>query len=168
MPVPTHRLLALLLAGGLVLGAGACSSGGGEAASTTRPPHTTTTTIATTAPAPTSSTTAGSTTAPSEPAATHVAAADRLVNDWQSHNRDDALKVASPQAVDTLFAQDPTGWYRYTYGNELGTFCDTGEFNEGTCNLRDGNDHYAKVQLSRDARGWIVDSVVISSNEGAG
>jgi len=168
VPAPPPRLLALLLAGVLVLGTAACSSGGGKAASTTRPPRTTTSTTApTTGSAPTRSTTAPPA-VPSEPAATHVAAADRLVNDWQAHNRDDALKVASPQAVDNLFAQDPTGWYRYTYGNDLGTFCDTGEFDEGTCNLRDDRDHYAKVQLTHDPRGWVVDSVVISSNEGAG
>jgi hypothetical protein len=166
--VPTHRhavraSLTVAALATLLLTLVACGGGSEKATKTTTAPklqQVTTTAPAATAPP----TTAG----PTEPTTTHVEAADRLFNAWQAHNRADALKVAVPEAVDTLFAQDPSGWYEYTYGNELGTFCDTGEFDEGTCNYRDDNDHYAKVQLTHDARGWQVVEVTISSNEGQG
>ncbi len=159
----------------LLAGAAACSSGGTSSTASTTAAASTSSADATggadgpgggTTTAPASTTAAPS--SPSEPAATHVAAADRLFEDWKGGNRDDALKVARPQAVDALFAHDPSGWYEYTYGNELGTFCDTGEFDQGTCNVRDDSGHYAKILLTHDQRGWIVDSVVVSDNLGSG
>ncbi len=162
---PLRRSVPFGLALVVATAAAACGGSGGQAGSTTTIP--TLGSHGSSAPA-TAGTAPTTVPVPSDPTSTHVDAADRLFKAWQAHNRPDALKVATPEAVDALFAQDPAGWYEYTYGNELGTFCDTGEFDQGTCNYRDDNDHYAKVQLSHDQRGWIVDSVVISSNEGAG
>ncbi|HVA03746.1 MAG TPA: hypothetical protein VMU64_08340 [Acidimicrobiales bacterium] len=93
-----------------VLGVIASACGGSKApAPTTQPSQTTTTTLQTIPPAPSTTTTAPvPTTAapviPPAPQPTAEAAANALVGYWASGNRTTALRVATPQAVSTLFA----------------------------------------------------------------
>ncbi len=156
-----------VLAVALVLAvAASCSSGNDNSARTTKQSPARPGPASTTTAGPT--TTAASTTAPTTPPATaapaptmyfptHEAAADHLFAAWQAGDRGEALKGATVEAVDALFAVPPSGWQRYYYGG----YCDTGEFDQGTCNFR-SDTQYARVLSTHTPPGWQVTSVKIS------
>jgi hypothetical protein len=133
----------LLTACALVALAAGCTSTHGTSA----PPSSATT--ATTAP-PAPTTTAW---APTAPQPSPDAAASRLVSAWSTNNRPAALAVASPQAVDTLFAQPYPAGYLQSRG------CTTGA-NPATCTYRNTKtDGIYQIGVSSGATGWYVSAV---------
>ncbi len=164
-PTRTRSVRAAAIAAVLAVTATAC--GTSKSASPTTHPTTTvlgTTTIATIPPAPSTTTTAPvPTTAapviPPAPQASPEAAANALVGYWASGNRTTALRVATPQAVDTLFA------VRYPSGLAINRGC-TSAFPPIICTFGapGGGPVNAPIyQLleSQAPGGWYVSSVEI-------
>lgn len=157
----------------LVSIAPACSGGNDNSARTakqspSRPDRPATTTAGPTTPPPTTPTPTTPTpttlpptaTAPPGPAMyfpSHEAASDHLFMAWQDGDRAEAVKGATTEAVDALFSVPSAGWQRYYYGG----YCDTGEFDQGTCNYR-SDTQYARVLSTHTPPGWQVTSVKIS------
>ena len=82
----------------------ACSSddrAAPQSSASSAAPSTTSTSTSTTAPPP------PTTVLPAEPADTPAAAAGRAIAAWRAGDRDAALTIAVPAAVDTLFAAEP-------------------------------------------------------------
>jgi hypothetical protein len=91
--------------------------------------------------------------APTAPQPSPDAAASRLVSAWSTNNRPAALAVASPQAVDTLFAQPYPAGYLQSRG------CTTGA-NPATCTYRNTKtDGIYQIGVSSGASGWYVSAV---------
>jgi cytoskeletal protein RodZ len=132
----------VLAASALVIAAG-CSSSHGIGS-----PATTSTTASTAAP--TTSTTVWAPTA-AQPSADSAAA--RLVSAWSTGNRTAALAVATPQAVDTLFAQP------YPAGSLQARGCTSGA-NPATCTYRNTQTNgIYEIGITSGAGGWYVSSV---------
>ncbi len=135
----------------------AACSGGGSATppstaalepSTTMAPGTTTSTSSTTA-APATTTTEVLT-----PQATPDAAAKTLLDAWRRGDRVAALHVATPAAVDALFATPPQ-----TYSDRG---CQDPSSGNSACAFGVGNG-LAQLQTASRAGGWIVQSVTVNS-----
>ena len=96
-----RRAVYLMLA--LLLAASACGSDDGAPSSSASSagPSTTTTSTSTTAPPP------PTTLLPAQPADTPADAARRAIAAWRAGDRDAALAIALPAAVDALFGADP-------------------------------------------------------------
>ncbi|HEX4864777.1 MAG TPA: hypothetical protein VFV02_11930 [Acidimicrobiales bacterium] len=125
---------------------GCASSHAGRSVATT----TTTPTVTTSTVAPTTSTTAWAATS-AQPSPD--AAAARLVSAWSSGNRGAAIAVASPQAVDTLFAQPYPVGYLQSRGCTAGA-------NPATCTYRNTKtDGIYEIGVTSGPTGWYVSSV---------
>jgi len=136
----------VLAASFVALTAIGCSTGQGN-----RSAPTTDTTESTVAP--TTSTTSTTLRTPTSPQPTPDAAASRLVSAWASGNRDAAAAVASPQAVDALFAQTYPAGYLQARG------CTTGA-NPATCTYRNTKtDGIYEIAVTSGPSGWYVSSV---------
>ncbi|MBI2709081.1 MAG: hypothetical protein HYX34_05230 [Actinobacteria bacterium] len=157
-PAPHGSGFAVLLAVlvGLTV---SCSSGGGQAGSTT-PSTARSTAPATTSATATSTTAAPTTTAPAGPtqfAPDPRAAIEALVTAWQAGDQAAAARVAQPKAVRDLFTQPAAGYGLYG--------CDSGEFDTSICNYRNrATGGYAQITATRTPKGWVVDSVYVSTD----
>ena len=124
---------------------GCSSTHGNQAAS---PRDTTATTVASSTSTPTTTLWA-----PTSPQPTPDAAASRLVSAWASGNRSAAATVASPPAVDALFAQTYPDGYLQARG------CTTGA-NPATCTYRNTKtDGIYEIGVTSGPSGWYVSSV---------
>lgn len=138
-------LLVPLLAGAAALLAACSSSSTGSAAAG----HSTPTTATTARPAPTT------TAVPSAPQSSADAAADALVDAWSNGDRAQALTVATPAAVATLFALP------YQSGLAIDRGCSDGP-PPTTCTFgppggADPNDPIYSLQVTQSASGgWYV------------
>lgn len=158
---PARLLVALTMAGVLLVAAGCSSSSNSSATTTTGKTEVgdAATVSSTTAPA----TTAPVTTAPPPITApvpvgldTPKAAAERLYSAWKANDRAGALTVADPVAVDAFFAAAP-GDYRLYSG------CDTGEFSESGCLYR-GDAGTIQVNMEKRNALWVVANAFYAAN----
>ena len=136
----------------------ACSGGGSAPQPSTAPPGRSTTVaqVTTTSTSSTSSTTAAPATTTTEaltPQATPDAAAKTLLDAWRRGDRVAALHVATPAAVDALFATPPQ-----TYSDRG---CQDPSSGNSACAFGIGNG-LAQLQTSSLAGGWIVQSVTVN------
>ena len=133
----------------------ACSGGGSATPPSTAPPERSTT-VAPAATTSTSSTTAAPATTTTEaltPQATPDAAAKTLLDAWRRGDRVAALHVATPAAVDALFASPPQ-----TYSDRG---CQDPSSGNSACAFGVGNG-LAQLQTASLAGGWIVQSVTVN------
>lgn len=85
------------------------------------------------------------------------AAASHLISAWSTNNRSAAAAVASPQAVQTLFAQP------YPVGYLQARGCTSGA-SPATCTYRNTKtDGIYEIGVSSGASGWYVSSVTPES-----
>ena len=136
----------------------ACSGGGSAPQPSTAPPGRSTTVaqVTTTSTSSTSSTTAAPATTTTEaltPQATPDAAAKTLLDAWRRGDRVAALHVATPAAVDALFATPPQ-----TYSDRG---CQDPSSGNSACAFGVGNG-LAQLQTASRAGGWIVQSVTVN------
>ncbi|MGI8755404.1 MAG: hypothetical protein ACR2MB_05995 [Acidimicrobiales bacterium] len=118
----------------------------GDAATVDRP---TSTTVA----APTTAATAATSTGPTAPPAPEglespKAAAQRLYDTWKAGDRPSALVVATPEAVDGIWATAPGDYSLY---ND----CDSAEFDTSGCLFR-GNSGTIQFTMERHGAAWVV------------
>jgi hypothetical protein len=161
------QVLAAAVLGATVAGCSSPNASAPTTLPTTTVVQSTTTTAAatTTAPtAPTTAPTAPTTAAPVIPVAPQPsaeAAADSLVSSWASGNRAKALRVATSQAVATLFA--------VAYPGDLaGSRGCTSAFPPIICTYGppgggNSNDPIYQVYISQTGADWYVSSVLIES-----
>ncbi|HEX6395494.1 MAG TPA: hypothetical protein VFZ97_18820 [Acidimicrobiales bacterium] len=127
----------------LALAAGCGSSRGSGA------PATSSTTATTLAPATTTTTSW----APTAAQPTPDAAAAHLVSAWATNNRTAGIAIASPSAVDALFAQPYPAGYLQSRG------CTSGA-NPATCTYRNTRtDGIYEIGVTSGPGGWYVSSV---------
>ena len=142
--------------------AAACGSSGGSdgsKAGTSKPQIGEPATVEKTSSTDTAETTA-TTAAPATPAAPTGSpspreAAQRLYDTWKAGDRPSALLVATPDAVDGMFATAPGDYSLY---ND----CDSGEFDTSGCLFR-GNSGTIQFNMERKGAAWVVVEALFSA-----
>ncbi len=158
--MPTACLRVALLAAALGVVATGCGSFGTAASSapTTTVPPTTLPAVTTTTRPPTTTTVA----IPEEPEAAGADAAATLVDAWAEDDRQQALAVATPEAVATLFA------VAYPNGLANSRGCSDPPVPPVVCSYGPPGgsaptDPLYEIYVSRTAKGWYVSSVEIDN-----
>jgi hypothetical protein len=141
-----HRVAAVFIVATLTLVVVGCgdASKPSTLSSSSAPTTTTTTTVpTTTAPPP-----------PSEPQSSPQAAATELMNAWRNGDRDAALSVALPSAVDELFAAGEPG-------STQNRGCQSEVQPNPQCVYRTSLGEL-QIRTASQGDGWIVDRATIS------
>lgn len=169
---PLRRLAYLAVAAALLVAAGCSKSDGGSdgtvGAGDTRPRIASPATVdqTTTAAGPATPSTASTTTTgvtvppPATPPpptgeASPRAAADRLYETWKAGDRPSALVVATPEAVDGIWATAPGDYVLY---ND----CDSAEFDTSGCLFR-GDSGTIQFTMERQGQAWVVIEALFSA-----
>jgi hypothetical protein len=148
---PARLFAAFTMAVVLVAAAGCSSSSSGSATKGTTKTEIGDAASVSSTTAPTTTTTAPTTTT-TIPAPvgldTPKAAAERLYSAWKAGDRNGALTVAEPAAVDGIFAAAPGNYSLYSG-------CDTAEFSDSGCLYR-GDAGTIQVTMAKRGTLWVV------------